>query len=201
MRAMAGPVDDNLRNASRAVDWQQALTRNVRLADGSDLLIRPIRPGDLYLHSDFVHALSPRTGYLRLLSPRMPQADELRRMTLIDYPAELALVAIASIEGKDVEVGVARYAPGIDPGSANTSRAEFAIVLADAWQRRGLARLLLGQLIDAAAAAGIRELADITLYDNLAMIRLARSLGFSISRDPGDAHVTRLRKVLVDPSA
>ena len=198
---MARPDDDTARDASHAAAWHEALTRAVRLADGSQLLIRPIRPGDLYLHSDFVHALSPRTGYLRLLSPRIPQADELRRMTQIDYPAELALVAIASVGGKDVEVGVARYAPSVDADPAHGGKAEFAIVLADAWQGRGLAKLLLGQLIDAAAAAGIRELADITLYDNLAMIRLARSLGFSITREPGDAHVTRLRKVLVADSA
>ena len=180
-------------------DWAAALTSQVRLADGSVVTIRPIRSGDLCLHSDFVHALSPRTGYLRLLSPRMPQEDELRRMTQIDYPAELALVAIASVDGHAVEVGVARYAPTVD-ADAPPGRAEFAIVLSDAWQGRGLATQLLGRLIDAAATAGVRELADITLYDNAAMIGLARKLGFTVQRDPGDAHLTRLRKVLQPPT-
>jgi len=179
-------------------DWALALTSRVRLKDGAELTIRPIRPGDLGLHADFVHALSARTGYLRLLSPRIPQDDELRRMTQIHYPEELALVAIADVNGH--EVGVARYAPTIEP-ALYPGRAEFAIVLADAWQGRGLAKLLLGQLIDAATAAGIRELADITLHDNLAMIGLARSLGFTVQRDPGDMHVTQLRKVLAPPPA
>ena len=180
-------------------DWALALTSRVRLKDGAELTIRPIRPGDLGLHADFVHALSARTGYMRLLSPRMPQDDELRRMTQVHYPDDLALVAIAEVEGRDVEVGVARYAPTIEP-ELYPGRAEFAIVLSDAWQGRGLAKLLLGKLIDAAAGAGIRELADITLYENLPMVRLARSLGFTVQRDPGDANLTRLQKVL-SPSA
>lgn len=179
--------------------WAEALTAQVRLADGTSVTIRPIRPGDLCLHSDFVHSLSPRTGYMRLLSPRVPQDDELRRMTQIDYPAELALVAVATVDGRELEVGVARYAPTVD-ADAPPGRAEFAIVLSDAWQGRGLAKQLLGRLIDAAAAAGVRELADITLYDNAAMIGLARKLGFTVQRDPGDAKLTRLRKLLQPPT-
>ena len=42
--------------------WALALTSRVRLKDGAELAIRPIRPGDLGLHADFVHALSARTG-------------------------------------------------------------------------------------------------------------------------------------------
>ena len=183
-----------------AADWAQALTSRVALNDGAQVTIRPIRPGDLGLHADFVHALSPRTGYLRLLSPRVPQDDELRRMTQIRYPEELALVAIADLDEHEAEVGVARYAPTTEP-ALYPGRAEFAIVLSDAWQGRGLAKLLLGRLVDAATAAGIRELADITLHDNLAMIRLARSLGFTVQRDPADMHLTRLRKVLAPPPA
>jgi acetyltransferase len=180
-------------------DWAIALTSRVALKDGTQVTIRPIRPGDLGLHADFVHALSARTGYMRLLSPRIPQDDELRRMTQIHYPEELALVAIADVDGRDVEVGVARYAPTTEP-ALYPGRAEFAIVLSDAWQGRGLAKLLLGRLVDAATAAGVRELADITLHDNLAMMRLAKSLGFTVQRDPGDMHITRLRKVLTPPS-
>lgn len=182
--------------------WARPLVEELTLRDGATVTLRPIRPQDLARHTRFVHALSPHTGYLRLLSPRTPQPDELQRMTEPDYPHSLALVAIACVDGVQTEVGVARYARSVDAQAAARGSAEFAIVLADAWQGRGLARLLLDRLVAAAAAAGVRELADVTLHENLAMVGLARALGFAVRRDPQDARLTQLRKTLAsDPPA
>lgn len=161
------------------------------LPDGTPVCIRAIRADDLSMHAEFVHGLSFQTGYSRLLSPRMPQDEELRRMTDVDSRRELALVATTTVDGRDQEMGVARYVRGATPETADT--AEFAIVIADAWQRRGLAMHLLERLIDAARQAGVKQLSDITLYDNRGMLALARKLGFKATRDAGDANVTRLR--------
>lgn len=176
--------------------WAQAMVEELTLRDGSVLTLRPIRPQDLPRHTRFVHALSPHTGYMRLLSPRTPQPDELQRMTETDYPHDLALVAMACVDGVQTEVGVARYARSVDAQAAARGSAEFAIVLADAWQGRGLARALLTRLVQAARAAGVRELADVTLHENAPMIGLARALGFTVRRDPKDARLTQLRKSL-----
>ncbi len=161
------------------------------LPDGTPVCIRAIRADDLSMHAEFVHGLSFQTGYSRLLSPRMPQDEELRRMTDVDSRRELALVATTTVDGRDQEMGVARYVRGATPETADT--AEFAIVIADAWQRRGLAMHLLERLIDAARQAGVKQLSDITLYDNRGMLALARKLGFKATREAGDANVTRLR--------
>ncbi len=177
-------------------DWARPLVKELTLRDGATVTLRPIRPQDLPRHTRFVHALSPHTGYMRLLSPRTPQPDELQRMTETDYPHALALVAIACVDGVQTEVGVARYAPSVDARAAARKSAEFAIVLADAWQGRGLARVLLSRLIDATRAAGVLELADVTLHENAPMIGLARALGFAVKRDPHDARLTQLRKAL-----
>lgn len=179
-------------------DWARPLVEELTLRDGATVTLRPIRPHDLPRHTRFVHALSPHTGYMRLLSPRTPQPDELQRMTETDYPHTLALVAIACVDGVQTEVGVARYAPSVDARAAARKSAEFAIVLADAWQGRGLARVLLSRLVEAARAAGVRELADVTLHENAPMIGLARALGFTVTRDPHDARLTRLHKTLAD---
>ncbi|MBS0429774.1 MAG: GNAT family N-acetyltransferase [Proteobacteria bacterium] len=179
-------------------DWAQALVEDLSLRDGTPVTLRPIRPQDLPRHTRFVRGLSPHTGYMRLLSPRMPQPDELQRMTETDYPHALALVAIACVDGVQTEVGVARYAPSVDARAAARGSAEFAIVLADAWQSRGLARVLLSRLVEAARAAGVRELSDVTLHENAPMIGLARALGFTVQRDPHDARLTRLRKALAE---
>jgi len=181
-----------------ALDYPSHLVEDWQLPDGTPVRIRPIRAEDLAMHTAFVNGLSKETGYRRLLSPRTPQPDELWRMTHIDYDRELALIATTMADGAEQQMGVARYVRGETPETAQV--AEFAIVIADAWQHHGLASRLMRKLIDAARAAGVRQLADITLYDNTAMLALARKLGFSVQRDPGNPNVTRLRLAL-DPAA
>ena len=154
--------------------------------------IRPIRPSDLELERRFVYGLSARSRYLRLLSGRPLQPGELERWTNIDPSREIALVAIANHGGDDEEVGVARCV--VDDAAAG--RWDFAIVIADACQRRGLGRALLGALVAAARDAGVRTLSGITLVENRGMVALARGLGFSVRREDGDATLLRLELAL-----
>ena len=178
-------------------DYPGHLVEEWRLADGTPVRIRPIHADDLEMHTAFVAGLSSETGYRRMLSPRKVQPDELWRMTHIDYDRELALIATTEVDGAQQQMGVVRYVRGDTPETAHI--AEFAIVIADAWQHHGLAEKLMRKLIDAATQAGVRQLADITLYDNLAMLGLARKLGFKVQRDPGNPNVTRLRLALDAP--
>ncbi len=173
-----------------ALDYPSHLVEDWQLSDGTPVRIRPIRAGDLALHTAFVAGLSNETGYRRLLSPRKPQPDELRHMTDIDYHHELALIATTEVDGNELQLGVVRYVRGETPETADI--AEFAVVIADAWQHHGIAARLMHKLIDAARQAGVKQLADITLYDNLGMLGLARKLGFRVQRDPGNANLTRL---------
>ena len=175
-------------------DYPGHLVEDWQLADGTRVRIRPIRADDLEMHTAFVAGLSNETGYHRLLSPRKPQPDELWRMTHIDYDRELALIATTQVDGAEQQMGVVRYVRGDTPETAHT--AEFAIVIADAWQHHGLPLKLMRKLIDAAAQAGVKQFADITLYDNVGMLALARKLGFKVQRDPGNPNVTRLRLTL-----
>jgi acetyltransferase len=127
----------------------------------------------------FVGTLSSDTGYRRLLSPRTPTDDELRRWTDIDTSRECALVAV-TIGGDEPRIAaVARYVHEAD------GDADFAIVVHDAWQGRGVGRQLLTRLIAAARLDGVRRLTGITLAENRAMLSLARALGFRLSRSSG----------------
>ena len=180
----------------------------LRLADDTPVLLRPIAPGDRRRHWRFLCGLSLQTRYQRLMSPRCLLPGELRRMVEIDYRREMALVALAPAgqgstppSGHDasertVEVAVARYVIDDDGDSA-----EFAMVVTDAWQRRGLGLRLLERLAAVAADAGVRNLGGITLATNTPMIRLARRLGFTISTEPGDWTVKRLTRRLDQPPA
>ena len=126
------------------------LVTDVTLDDGSRLHVRPIRPEDATLERAFVAALSEKTRYFRFfyqlseLTPAM-----LVRFTQVDYDREMALVAIDQAGASPAIVGVARYS--MKPGGES---AEFAVVVADAWQARGVGRMLMDRLTDCATARG-----------------------------------------------
>jgi acetyltransferase len=165
------------------------LIGDVELRDGTTLHVRPIRPEDAELERAFVNGLSEQARYYRFfyrlteLTPAM-----LARFTQVDYDRELALVALAPGPGASTQafVGVGRYIASPDQVSA-----EFAIVVADAWQRRGVARVLMRGLIVCAKRRGFERLAGSILRVNEPMLAFVRSLGFILDDDPEDpAQVT-----------
>ena len=156
-------------------------------ADGTFVLVRPIDPDDFELEREFVAGLSPRTRYQRLMSARTPQVAELHRWTRIDAEREGALIATVDSDGHERQIGVARYA--MDDVE---DEAEFAIVIDDAWQGRGLGAHLLSALIDLARRSGLRRVYGTTFSENKAMLGLARRLGFKRSLEPGAGFLTGL---------
>jgi acetyltransferase len=151
---------------------------------------------DLALEQEFVHGVSASTGYQRLMSPRRPSPDELRRFTDIDQERELALIATTLVHGKERQIGVARYVKEFLPGDA-----EFAIVLSDDWQGRGLGSKLLSSLLAAAKNDGVRRLVGTTMSENRGMLVLGRKLGFKLAKEPGSATITNLTMDLAAWSA
>jgi acetyltransferase len=89
----------------------------------------------------------------------------------------MALAATTMLEGKETLIGVARYVLDKDSPAA-----EFAIVIADAWQGRGIGTRLLRELIDVARKRGLRGLYGDILGMNRSMLELVRKLGFKLSR-------------------
>src|SRR5882672_7951849 len=162
-------------------------------ADGTVVTIRPIDAADLALEQEFVNGLSAPTSYQRLMSARHPSLDELKRFTNIDHERELALIATTSVRGSERQIGVARYVKET-PASRD---AEFAIVLSDAWQRRGLGAKLLASLLAAAKSQGVRRMFGTTQTVNTGMLTLGRKLGFKLELDPRSATVTNLALDLV----
>jgi len=144
------------------------------LPGGETLVLRPIRPEDAELEQEFVEGLTPLSrrmrfqSSLRSLSPTM-----LARFTQVDYDREMALVAIAGEEGREREVGVCRYIRMPDGRSC-----EFAIVVADDWQGKGLGRRMMQRLIDVARERGLDSMVGWVLASNDEMLELCRRLGF-----------------------
>ena len=112
------------------------LVKTITLADGAAVTLRPIRIADADIEQEFVRGLSDEARYfrfmdmLRELSPQM-----LKQMTDIDYHNQMALIAVTRRSGKEVQIAVGRYV--VFP---NGTDCEFAIVVSDAWQRKGIPR-------------------------------------------------------------
>ena len=139
-------------------------------------MIRPIRATDFALERAFVDGLSNATGYQRLMSTRRLSDEEVRRFTDIDPERELALIATTIVDGKERQVGVARYVKDErTPGDA-----EFDIVLSDDWQRCGLGKKLLSSLV------------AMTQSSNSGMLGLARRVGFTLALSSASATITNL---------
>jgi acetyltransferase len=162
--------------------YPSGLVRKVELADGVLVTVRPIRPEDAVIETEFVNGLSEQSKFLRFMyalheiTPAM-----LSRFTQIDYDREMALVVVVDTPEGEKQIGVARYATMPDEETC-----EFAIVLADEWQGKGLARLLMSMLVDAARDRQLRAMTGMTLQENGRMIELSRSLGFETRTDPED---------------
>ncbi len=161
------------------------LERQYVLRDGTPLTIRPIRPEDARLEQRFVAGLSERSRYLRFMYTLKELTPEmLSRFTQIDYDREMALIAVVEDDhGVAVEeVGGARYVVDV-----NRRECEFAVVVADAWQGRGVATRLLRELIAAARAGRLERMHGVVLRENANMLALARDLGFEQRVHPEDA--------------
>ena len=153
-----------------------------QLNDGTDIIIRPIRPEDAEIEQEFIRGLSAESKYFRFMnSIHELSLEMLVRFTQIDYHNEMALVAIKPGSDGEEEIGVARYLTNPDKTSC-----EYAIVVSDKWQGKGIARLLMQKLIDIARNRGLEVMEGQVLTNNFRMLDLMRSLNFQISNDPDD---------------
>jgi acetyltransferase len=181
--------------------WLQSypahLSRGWTLPSGQSLCVRPVRHDDGELEEAFVRGLSVESAYQRMLSGGTKVTPEwIESMTHIDYDRHMAFAVTTVRDGVEQFAGVARYI--VDPAALG---AEIAIVVGDAWQGQGLGRRLLATLLEHAKGAGVREAVGIVLATNKAMLRLARSMGFSATAEPGDATVMRIRRDLRNANA
>jgi acetyltransferase len=168
--------------------YPSGLRDSMVLPDGRVATIRPIRPEDAAIESAFVHGLSEQSKFLRFmfglrdLTPAM-----LSRFTQIDYDRELALIAVIDTPQGEQQVGVVRYTTLPDEETC-----EFAIVVGDEWQGKGLARRMFTRLIEAARERRLKVMNGVTLRENARMIDLSRSLGFVTHSDPEDPELVQM---------
>jgi RimJ/RimL family protein N-acetyltransferase len=135
-------------------------------AGGGRVGLAQLEPSDRESLRRLFYRLSPETLYRRFLSPiARPEQTRPDRLLDLDHRDREAIVAV---DGGEI-VGVARYVR--KPGS---DEAEMAVVVADAWQRQGIATRMLAALAEQASAAGIQRFTMMMLADNRPIVRLLR---------------------------
>lgn len=146
------------------------------LKDGTPVHLRPIKPEDEALVEELLRNCSEQTLYFRYFKvlKSFPHSF-LIRFTQNDYDREIGLAAIGSPPGPQVMMGVGRIVM-----TPERDLAEFAVIVADPWQNKGLGEKLIEEVIKIAKDCGVKKLWGEILAANEPMLKLVRKLGFTI---------------------
>jgi len=151
-------------------------TSTMEIEGGEQVTFRMARPDDARIQQEFVAALSDKSKYMRFFSGMKKLPDHVvKAFTTPRFPISYAVVATVSESGKEKQIGVARWAPTGTEGVA-----EFAVVVADEYQGRGIASRLMRLLIAAAAVGGLQRLEGLILKENEPMLAMVRKMGFTV---------------------
>lgn len=167
-------------------------TETWTLDDGKKLTLRHITPDDAAIEQAFVRKLSTQSSHMRFHGTITELSKEdLAKFTNPDPLNAEALIILYKGEKDEEEVGVARFV--IDPDG---NGCEFAVVVADEWQERGLGKKLMQTLIRHADSRGIKRIHGTVLKNNRKMIQFVKGLGFEVIADPDDPSLLQVNKYL-----
>ena len=134
------------------------------------------------MEAKFVRELSNEAKYFRFMNSFHELSQEmLVRFTQIDYHNEMALIAVKTDSQGEEQIGVARYSTNVDKTSC-----EFALVVSDKWQSRGIAHHLMKDLMEIARDRNLETMEGQVLRENSKMLELVASLGFQVRNDAED---------------
>jgi acetyltransferase len=181
-------LDARIRLGRRApfaiLPYPSALERRLVLADGTEILVRPVKPEDAPAFERNFERMRPEDIQHRFFAAMKALPTQLlARLTQIDYDREMAFVALPPPETGRADDGYGVVRISADP---DNERAEFAIIVRSDWQGRGLGGALMKLIVDYARARGLAEVWGTILRENTGMIELVRRLGFTIRADPED---------------
>jgi GNAT superfamily N-acetyltransferase len=178
-------------NARADIAWSRA-PQAVRLPGGERITFRVVRPQDAGALQAYFRGLSNESRYRRFLGALAElTASQLARFVAMDGPNELALLAFAETDDTSCLVGEAVLA-----SAAGSARSEFALSVADTWQRRGVGAALVADLECRARMHGARHLYGDVLRANTPMKNLARKAGYALRSPFTDARLIEICKDL-----
>jgi len=183
-------VAETARSCERSFHYPTHLI-DVWNVGGERLTLRPILPQDQGPLREMLYRTSIAARQARFRAAVDHFAEEtLTAMTRLDFSDVLALVVTrrSPLRGETV-IADARYVVDVDRADA-----EFAVLVDDAWQRRGIGTRVVKAMLDAACGEGLAHLRGSVLRSNTGMLSLLRKLQFSFVEDPDDARLVSAQR-------
>jgi len=170
-------------------EYPEQYQKIIRLDNGTGIFLRPIKPEDEVLIVDLFNSLSKETVHLKFFSglKYMPP-KQLEKLTHIDYDKQMAIVALIGKGEAGRIVAVGRYTLIDDePGAA-----EFAIVVQDAQQARGIGTEVLYHLAHVAKLQDVQVIVGYIMNENSRMFSVLKRSGLKMTKKHWDRGVTRV---------
>jgi acetyltransferase len=156
--------------------YPERFIKRATLSDGTEILLRPIKPEDEPLWLELLGSCSKASIYSRFRYDFYFDSHEVAtQFCFIDYDREMAIVAEVEVEGRKKLIGVGRLIS--DP---DVVIAEYAVLITDAWQKKDLGQILTSYCIDIAKQIGIKRVSAETTKDNKPMVSVFKKLGFKV---------------------
>lgn len=159
--------------------YPEILVSAVELRDGTQVTLRPIKPEDEPLWMELLRSCSRESIYSRFrYSFHWDSHQVAVRYCYIDYNREIAIVAEIEENGVRKLIGVGRLIADPDHEAA-----EYAVLIADAWQKKDLGSILTDCCLDIAKQWKLKRFVAQTTTDNRPMISVFEKRGFRITVD------------------
>jgi acetyltransferase len=172
--------------------YPEIYVKKGQLHDGTDLLLRPIKPEDEPLWLEMIGSCSRESLYSRFRYFFHWESHEIAtRYCYIDYDREIAIVAEIVKDGKRKLIGVGRLIA--DPDHETV---EYAILIPDAWQQKDLGNILTDYCLEIAGKWNLKKFVAQTTTDNKRMISVFKKRGFRISVNSQDSTVDVEKELL-----
>jgi acetyltransferase len=152
-----------------------------QLFDGTEVLLRAIRPEDEPAEHEMLSTLSKESLRIRFFSTIMDISHEwLILFCNIDYDRHMAIVAEMEENGKKSMIGLARLIMNQDLTSG-----ELPVLVQDKFQGKRLGTKFVEMLIEIARERGLEHVRADVLTENESMLKVFRRLGFTTQWLPG----------------
>lgn len=169
--------------------YPEEFTREAKLNDGREVRLRPIKPEDEPMWHAMLDACSRESLWFRFRHVFQETTHEMAtRFCFIDYDREMAIVAEIDSDGERKLVGVGRLVAGADHRDA-----DYAVLVADAWQTQGLGSLITDFCLEIAVKWGVRRVWAEVPADHPRTISLFENRHFTFSEpDAGEVLVNKV---------
>lgn len=155
---------------------------------GLKIFLRPAKISDEPLLKDFFYSLSDQSMYLRFASARkdMPH-KRLQEFVAVDYSRDLVILAEVTLNEREVIIGVGQYSVNEDMHTA-----EFAFVVRDDYQNKGVGREIHSYMKYLARRKGLLGFTAEVLEDNAVSFSLLKKMGYEVAAKDGGSYSMRL---------